>query len=85
MMEGGRMKGLCDGLNSKVILIEKENFMMGCGILKLVGPKKHDFWPRINILKENFSKKSADELWFGTIQVLRHHVFDFFRPTHSPL
>ena len=21
----------------------------------------------------------------GTIQVLRHHVFDFFRPTHPPL
>ena len=21
---------------------------------------------------------------FGTIQVLRHHVFDFFRPTHPP-
>ena len=21
----------------------------------------------------------------GAIQVLRHHVFDFFRPTHPPL
>ena len=25
----------------------------GCGILKMVGPKKQDFWPKINILKEN--------------------------------
>ena len=23
----------------------------GCGISKMVGPKKQDFWPRINILK----------------------------------
>jgi hypothetical protein len=25
----------------------------GCGILKMVGPKKQDFWPKINILKGN--------------------------------
>ena len=25
----------------------------GCGILKMVGPKKQVFWPRINILKGN--------------------------------
>ena len=24
-------------------------------------------------------------IWVGTIQVLRHHVFYFFRPTHPPL
>ena len=24
-----------------------------CGILKMVGPKKQDFWPKINILKGN--------------------------------
>ena len=31
--------------------------------LKIVCPKKQDFWPRINILKE-FLNKSVDELWF---------------------
>ena len=34
----------------------------GCGILKMVGPKKQDFWPKINILKENhyiFRKRGA--------------------------
>ena len=25
----------------------------GCGILKMVGPKKQHFWPKINILKGN--------------------------------
>ena len=25
----------------------------GCGILKMVGPKKQDFWPKISILKGN--------------------------------
>ena len=25
----------------------------GCGILRMVGPKKQDFWPKINILKGN--------------------------------
>ena len=45
----------------------------------------------------NFSKKNLQSKQFcspregnpanvlGTIQVLRHHVFDFFRPTHPPL
>ena len=28
-------------------------YQFGCGILKIVGPKKQDFWPKINILKEN--------------------------------
>ena len=32
---------------------------------------------------KNWKFISAAEL--GTIQVLRHHVFDFFRPTHPPL
>ena len=27
---------------------------VSCGILKIVGPKKQDFWPRINILKDFF-------------------------------
>ena len=25
----------------------------GCGILKIVGPKEQDFWPKIDILKGN--------------------------------
>ena len=29
----------------------------GCGISKLVGPKKQDFWPRINILEGKKIKK----------------------------
>ena len=28
-------------------------YQFGCGILKVVGPKKQDFWPKINILKGN--------------------------------
>ena len=28
-------------------------YQFGCGILKMVGPKKQDFWPKINILKGN--------------------------------
>ena len=30
----------------------------------MVGPKKQDFWLRINILKGFFFQKSVDELWF---------------------
>ena len=26
-------------------------YQFGCGILKMVGPKKQDFWPKITILK----------------------------------
>ena len=28
-------------------------YQFGCGILKMVGPKKQDFWPKINILQGN--------------------------------
>ena len=28
-------------------------YRFGCGILKMVGHKKQDFWPKINILKGN--------------------------------
>ena len=28
-------------------------YQFGCGILKTVGPKKQDFWPKINIPKGN--------------------------------
>ena len=38
---------------------------LGCGILKMVGPKKQDFCPRINILTGFFlQKKSVDDLRF---------------------
>ena len=26
-----------------------KEYQFGCGILKMVGPKKQDFWPKINI------------------------------------
>ena len=28
-------------------------YQFGCGILKMVGPKKQEFWPKINLLKGN--------------------------------
>ena len=28
-------------------------YQFGCGILKIVGPKKQYFWPKINVLKGN--------------------------------
>ena len=31
-------------------------YQFGCGILKMVGPKMQDFWPRIDMLKGNCSK-----------------------------
>ena len=31
----------------------KHYYQFGCEILKMVGPKKEDFWPKINILKGN--------------------------------
>ena len=31
-------------------------YQFSCEILKMVGPKKQDFWRRINILKEFFFK-----------------------------
>ena len=29
-------------------------YQFSCGILKMVGTKKQDFWPKINILKGNY-------------------------------
>ena len=29
------------------------NYQFGCGLLKMVGPKKQHFWPKIKILKGN--------------------------------
>ena len=30
----------------------------------MVGPKKQDFWPKINILRGRLYFKSVNELWF---------------------
>ena len=38
----------------KAIGIENGEYQFGCGISKMVGPKKQDFWPRITILKRIF-------------------------------
>ena len=39
--------------NSSMLLTLRHNhqYQFGCGILKMVDPKKQDFWPKINILK----------------------------------
>ena len=29
-------------------------YQFGCGILKMVGPKKQDIWPKISILEGNY-------------------------------
>jgi hypothetical protein len=34
----------------------------GCGISKMVGPKKQDFCPKINMLKGNFDTNYFDPL-----------------------
>ena len=38
----------------------------GCGISKMVGPKKQDFWPRINILEGFF----LNPLNYGSLKIL---------------
>ena len=38
-------------LAPKEIMAIIHYYQFGCGISKMVGPKKQDFWPRINILK----------------------------------
>ena len=43
---------------------------------KIVGPKKQDFFPRINMKKE--LKNSADELWFIKKYQNRTLKVDFF-------
>ena len=42
---------------SKRIYATSLQYQFGCGISKIVGPKKQDFWPRINILKGKKLKK----------------------------
>ena len=44
---------LLDKLSQKITVYAKFAnttyvYQFGCGILKMVGPKKQDFWPRIN-------------------------------------
>ena len=39
-------------LAPKEIMAIIHYYQFGCGISKMVGPKKQDFWPRINIIKE---------------------------------
>ena len=34
-------------------------YQFGCGISKMVGPKKQDFWPKINILLKGKIKKKV--------------------------
>ena len=40
--------------NDVLIPIQYTKCQFGCGILKMVGPKKQKFWPRINILEGIF-------------------------------
>ena len=35
-----------------------QQYQFGFGILKMVGPKKYDFWPKINIPTEEIFKKN---------------------------
>ena len=39
----------------------RTQYQFGCGISKMVGPKKQDFGPRINILEGFFFENSIDE------------------------
>ena len=54
--------------------------IFGCGISKLVSPKKQDLWPRINILKGKQKQKLKVDLqlfglmyFFGTCV---HNIFE---------
>ena len=40
-------------LEERMLVSYVPYYQFGCGILKMVGPKKQDFWPKINIFKEN--------------------------------
>jgi hypothetical protein len=53
-------------------------YQFGCGISKMVDPKKQDFCPRINMLKRKKRKNSADELWFIEKYQDRILKVDFF-------
>ena len=53
-------------------------YQFSCGILEMVGPKKQDFWPRINILI-GFLKKNPS-MNYGSSKsakiVLSKSIFD---------
>ena len=36
-----------------------KNYQFGCGILKMVGHKKQDFWPRMSILNGKKNKNDS--------------------------
>ena len=38
-------------------------YQFGCGIAKIVGPKKQAFCPKINMLKENFDTNYFEPLY----------------------
>ena len=52
-------------------------YQFGCGILNMVGPKKQDFWPKINILKrkplyfENTGSASSSKIGHKVVQKLK--------------
>ena len=46
------LHSLCT-LKKKISHERKQIHQFGCGILKVVGPKKQDFWPKNNTLKRN--------------------------------
>ena len=54
-MELGRIfvRNLTRNPFEQILNENKYYCQFGCGILKMVGPKKQDFWPKINILKGN--------------------------------
>ena len=48
-----RAKSVCERLNVSSISCNAHKCPFGCGISKMVGPKKQDFCPKIYILKGN--------------------------------
>ena len=46
-------------------MVTRYYYQFGCGISKMVGPKKQYFFPRINMLKENF-----DTNYFELLMIL---------------
>ena len=42
----------------------------GCGISNMVGPKKQDFWPRINVLTEDGSTEALLQILYGQYLIL---------------
>ena len=58
----------------------------GCGNSKMVGPKRQDFWPRVNILKGFFLKQSMNySSSKSTKIVLSKSIFDVKKPISKKL